>query len=817
MQDNNQAREFISALTGSPFSKVTFQAFYDPKNQETPAGVYPETWTATLDESIEFIDFKQSQLCGIYMCVNGTDGVGREADNITELRAVFVDFDGMAEPNWTIPPHLIQKRDDTHGHAFWVIDSTGLDVDEWVILQKHLSIFYGSDGQVIDPSRVMRVPGSTHFKDPANPTSYRITENNSGNGHKYSIEDIRSYHELTAEQDAALNQWVLARESCMTGAGYDNSPFELKRFESFATNAAHPAILGSGTHELFRVACYGHDHGIDLGHTIDILWAHYNPRCCPPWSDDERDHFESVCARAYKYPSSAAGCKSAKAQMMNLPPLVEPSCGWDNQFQVFHQDIRIDTQDVHIAPTLPVQSEEYDRGTRISSRTAVTVSAQLTAKSGHYDFAQVFDGLKYDGLNLIRSQRQFYRFKGKSWEMVDDDVIKAEIQRAYRQYRPANKFTMGVLQVLMDMVNVEHVQNGAWLGDSERDTSNLAVFQNGIVDLNEHPLVLTPHTHEFFVLNELQYDFDPHATCPVWHEFLRSIWGENELLKRQLQEFMGYCLTSDSSLQRFALFTGKSRGGKGTITQVVTDMVGKENRTAPSLSNLVKDSALHEMSKSSLTLIPEAHELHPSIRDAVLGNLKAITGGDPVNYHVMYKGGQSSVFSTKIIISTNGMPRFNDPSGALMNRALVFPFEKSFSGREDNDLGKKLKAELAGITQWAIAGLRHLRLNKGKFTEAREGMLMKDEMKKDMFPLSSFIDDCVILDPEGTAMLDDLYRSYRIWASSEGMKAPMIKSVFNQTLRNSALNIKHEGEVYRGMIVRPMMLANNVKPFGVVA
>lgn len=122
MLDKNQARKLIAALTGSPFSPVTFQAFYDPKNQPAPAGVYPETWTATFDDSVDFIDHKQSQKCGIYVCVNGTDGEGREVENITELRSVLVDFDGMEEPEWALVPHIVQKRDSTHGHAFWLIE-----------------------------------------------------------------------------------------------------------------------------------------------------------------------------------------------------------------------------------------------------------------------------------------------------------------------------------------------------------------------------------------------------------------------------------------------------------------------------------------------------------------------------------------------------------------------------------------------------------------------------------------------------------------------------------------------------------------------
>ena len=69
------------------------------------------------------------------------------------------------------------------------------------------------------------------------------------------------------------------------------------------------------------------------------------------------------------------------------------------------------------------------------------------------------------------------------------------------------------------------------------------------------------------------------------------------------------------------------------------------------------------------------------------------------------------------------------------------------------------------------------------------------------------------MDVNGFATLDDLYQSYRIWTSSEGIKTPLSKVVFNQMLRNSALEIIGQNDGYYGMTVKPMMLANNVKQF----
>ena len=114
---------------------------------------------------------------------------------------------------------------------------------------------------------------------------------------------------------------------------------------------------------------------------------------------------------------------------------------------------------------------------------------------------------------------------------------------------------------------------------------------------------------------------------------------------------------------------------------------------------------------------------------------------------------------------------------------------------------------------WAIEGLRRLRA-KGRFTESSDSIELKEELKKDMFPLSGYIEDCVNMDSNGYVVIEDAYRAYRIWASSEGIKSPMNKVTFNQLMRNSALDITCDKTGYKGMTLKPMMVADNVLRFG---
>ncbi len=820
MYNVNQARDFITALTGSYTSTVTFQVFYDPKIDGKPPAGIAQVWHSTLDESLAFIDYKQSLHAGVYVCINGTDGRGREINNITDLRVLFSDFDGQVEPKWNLQPHITQSRDALHGHAFWLIDAGDLTHDEWSILQKQIALYYDTDEQVVDPCRVVRLPGSLHFKDPSNPQTYSITSNHTGDGHKYTVAEIRQAHILPPEKDAVLNQWAEKRAGILQGVGYEDNSFEQTKFVNFISNAAFPAVLGSGTHEVFRVACYGHDHGISLQNATQLLWEHYNPRCLPPWTDDERDHFEGICHRAYHYSKSAAGCKTVKAGFQSLEPLPEPNCGWEKQSQLFNHEVILNATEVNVKQqnTDVIELGECARSKfRISNNQACMLAPQLTVKSSHYDFALVYDGVNYDGLSLIRSAKQFYEFKGKSWSLVDDDVIKSQVQRSFSVYKPPNAFTSGIFQVVCDHVNVESVENGTWLSNTHLDGANYTVFANGIVDLSSEDLKVMKHTPDFFTLNELPHDFKPDATCPNWHSFLTSIWDDNKELKLQLQEWFGYCLTSDVALQKLALLMGKSRGGKGVITDMLAAMVGFENTCSPLLGNLAKDSTLHEMSDKSLTLIPDAHNVHSSVRDSVLSTLKAIVGGDPISYHEMYKGSRMTRFKTKVCISTNNVPDFNDPSGALVNRLLVFPFWKSFVGMEDTALRSRLTPEIAGITQWAIEGLQRLRANNGKFTEANVGVAEKEELRKDMFPLAEFVESSCVLDPIAFTMLDDLYNAYRLWATMQGLKVPMLKNNFDKTLRNCAFNIHHRTGNKRGfdgITVKSQFATSNANVIG---
>lgn len=797
MYDINQSIQFITALTGSPYSNVTFQVFYDPKDGSKQNHL-AEIWTSDLQSSVEYIDYKQSQLCGVYVTLNETDGKGREICNITKVRAFFCDFDGMTEPQWTVQPHIVQKRDDTHGHAIWLIEDC--EVTDFSMYQYHLALYYGTDKQVSDPARVLRLPGTIHYKNPNNPATYVVTSDYSSMIPKYKVDEFINAHMLPADKSAELSLWVEKRRGIDNGVGYLHLQSDIDRITSFLCHAAHPAVDGQGgTHELFRVAATGHDYGIPVELMQQLMWEHYNPRCEPSWQEHERDHFNAVVQRGYYYATSAPGCKSSVSAFNNVLSTLPPAPMFDPANPA---PIMSELPPVVIKPVYE-STENIDRGKRLSKQEAMSLQATCTVKSSHYDFALVVDGLMYDGCGLIKYDGQFYLFNGRVWREVRADVVRNHVLNVLDIYRPANSMVSGVFSLLETLVTVEEVNT-----DCDPDQNNV-VFRNGVVNISDPDSPINPHSAKYFTTVELPYDYDVTAQCPTWLRFLNEVFENDELSKRCLQQYFGYCLVNHNRLQKMALLVGKSRAGKGVITDTVAEMIGEANTSSPSLESLNNNSTLEAMAKSSVAFIPDAHSVHHSHSNAVVSKLKQITGQDSITYHRIYIGATTHKFPCKIFMSTNAFPEFNDPSGALAARMLVFYFTKSFKGRENPLLRQQIKAEIAGVTQWAIQGLRDLINNGYRFTESEQAINEKDEIRASMSPLSPFVSAFCVVEPNTQVTIKELYMLYRTWTIMDGAKFNVTMSKFRRILRTSDFNITVTDDVVYGMKAKDNVMMNN--------
>lgn len=161
--DLDEARRFLHALEAGGLFQ--FQTFDDSKGKRSHLA---RTMYGTLEQYADELTRLNNDGAGVFVTVNRTDGGGRKAQNVTAVRGLFIDGDGIPLPlSWHCMPSIIVARDETHWHAYWLLfdGEKGLALEQFAATQKRLIQFYGSDSVIHDLPRVMRLPGFWHRKN----------------------------------------------------------------------------------------------------------------------------------------------------------------------------------------------------------------------------------------------------------------------------------------------------------------------------------------------------------------------------------------------------------------------------------------------------------------------------------------------------------------------------------------------------------------------------------------------------------------------------------------------------------------------------
>lgn len=202
--DRAQAERFIEALTGSSDTPVTFQTFRDDQNRPELARVIH----GTLDECWDRLVGLNESGQGIFTMANAGDFKGRSAGNVTALRSLFSDDDGRTPPLLygqppldRLPPSLtVQSK--RGQHQYW-LTLPGEPLEAFTPAQAGLAARFGTDPQVTDLPRVMRLPGFLHQKAKPGevPQPYLVTVVQT-NEARYTIAQVLEAYGITAPKEA---------------------------------------------------------------------------------------------------------------------------------------------------------------------------------------------------------------------------------------------------------------------------------------------------------------------------------------------------------------------------------------------------------------------------------------------------------------------------------------------------------------------------------------------------------------------------------------------------------------------------------------
>lgn len=298
-------------------------------------------------------------------------------------------------------------------------------------------------------------------------------------------------------------------------------------------------------------------------------------------------------------------------------------------------------------------------------------------------------------------------------------------------------------------VSVDELDSHVWL-------LNLA---NGTLDLRTGEV--KEHDRADYLTKLSAVCFDPLATCPLWEKFLGEVFDEDDELIGYVRRLVGYTLTGSQREHVLPFLHGSGANGKSTFLHVLFHLLGPDYATkAPQELLLAKHGETHPTEKAGLfgRRLVFSNETEAGRRLAET-QVKALTGGDRVEARRMREDFWEFEPTHTIWISGNHKPAVRGTDYGIWRRLKLIPFLVQFGPeRQDRELPEKLLAELPGVLNWALAGLRDWLDNGMQEPDVVKSSTSDYAAEEDL--LGQFLADFCDLDAGYTADPTALYREF---------------------------------------------------------
>jgi putative DNA primase/helicase len=351
-------------------------------------------------------------------------------------------------------------------------------------------------------------------------------------------------------------------------------------------------------------------------------------------------------------------------------------------------------------------------------------------------------------------------------------------------------------------------------GDAVDAEPSLLGVPNGLLDLSTGELLTNAREHH--ITKSIEAAFDPAATSPRWEAFIERVTRDHEGLAAFLQRSVGYSLTGLTAEHVFWFLHGCGKNGKSVFMETMQALSGEYGRRASdrlfSISRNGGDAPLDEIAG-----LPGVRMLFGSeTADGVRLNeklVKDLTGGDTLRGRRLYCDGFDFTPSAKLWMFGNHKPEICGTDHGIWRRVLLVPFTAHISDEEqDKHLTMKLRAELPGILNWALAGLR-------QYFEIGLApppcvIAATNSYKTDEDALGDFIDECVERGegPEFAVSKNALYVTYEKWAKKSGLRYPLSSKSLSRRLKDRGF-VEAPSRMWSGYRLRGVLPFDDLPPF----
>lgn len=332
------------------------------------------------------------------------------------------------------------------------------------------------------------------------------------------------------------------------------------------------------------------------------------------------------------------------------------------------------------------------------------------------------------------------------------------------------------------------------LMDMQAEATKYINLRNGLYNLETHEL--EPHRPELMMTTQLDFNYDPEASCPTFTKFLYSSLRTPDGkdvdydLVGLMQQAMAYSMTARTDMKASFWLWGKPDSGKSTTIAFIRNLMGNLHATIDLnqlatnrflLSGIVGKRVVSFTESGANSVLPDAL-------------YKAMVGGeDEIYVDVKNKAGFAFKPTAKFWWAMNDAPRINDRTGATFNRLKIIPFNRSIPKDErDPQLLSKLLAEKPGIFNALMTFYIQLQNNK-KFRHVEQSAAIAAEYQLENDTEASFIDECCEKHDLFSVQSSILYRRYNDWCIENGFRPKNANQIAGEWRRIGFTSKKSNG------------------------
>jgi P4 family phage/plasmid primase-like protien len=315
------------------------------------------------------------------------------------------------------------------------------------------------------------------------------------------------------------------------------------------------------------------------------------------------------------------------------------------------------------------------------------------------------------------ASRTWWRYEEPIWDRVSEErmynMIQKFIEDEITTLHTPEKIRKTFFYIKNNCFHHSEPLEKAINGD-QSVPRNFIFLKNGKYDLKTGNVLNYSPTD--YVISTLDVSFTKKdSDCPRFMKFLSEIFDGDEDIDERInfiQEWFGYALYPHIPFQKILFILGSGANGKGTMLNVLENIVGRKNYVNLDVSRLERNQfSTQSLLGTYVNIVPDA-ERSTNLSAPIV---KSLTGGDSITGERKYEN--LFVFRpfAKMIFAANSDPVARDAGNWLLRRLHMIRFNNEFASMENYgnvNLANEILEEKEKVFWWAIEGLERL-LKKG--------------------------------------------------------------------------------------------------------